>query len=179
MAAQQRPDPNIAPAHQPWLDENAASIVFDNEALQTRADELNASIADPPHIFVSSIGPIPQDRANIIVDWPVPEGPLLPEQHQWELSRAVDVSLVHIRHEAWRRLINRWSIPGILGGITLAAAGNRYLDNDVAYYGGIGVLAISMIALTVANTRDKPQPPDEAPERPALRLEERSGPAPG
>ncbi len=179
MAAQQGPDPNLAPGHQSWLDENAASIVFDNAALQERAGELSASIADPPHIFVSSIGPIPHGKANIIVDWPVPNGPLLPEQHQWELSRAVDVSLIHIRHEAQRRLINRWSILGILGGITLVAAGERYLDNDAAYYGGIGVLAISIIALAIANTRDKPQPPDEAPERPALRLEERSDPAPG
>lgn len=164
---------NIAPGHQEWLDENGASMILDSEALQARAAELRVAIARDPHMFVSSIGPIPQDKSHIIVDWPVPNGPLLHDKHQRELSGALDVSLLTIRQEAQRRVGNRWAIPGFFGGIAAAAVAERVLENDAVYYGGIGVLALSMITIVFVNNRDKPKPPEDAPERPALRLEER------
>lgn len=170
--------PAYAPGHQTWLDENNASMILDREALRARASALGASIIDDPHLYVSSIGPLPQDKSNIIVDWPVPNGPLLHDRHQQELSGALDVSLLTIRQGAQRRVANRWAIPGFFGGIAAAAVAERVLENDAVYYGGIGVLALSMVTLVFANNRDKPKPPEDAPERPALRLEEGRGPGP-
>jgi hypothetical protein len=145
----------------------------DNEALHALADELGTKIDERPRMYLSSMGPMPQDGSNIIVDWPAPSEALELPGHQLQLTRAVGSALLQIRNEARRRAANFWSILTFCGSAVVAAVGEYVMDNDLLRIGGGAAMITAGIALAAVNTPGETQTPQVREDIVPIRIEQR------
>lgn len=163
---------SLSEPHEQWLANNDAQIRPDNDTLHSWADALGAPLHPEADIHVSPWISPHHDKALLNVTWQVTEAPLRLPDHQTELTQAVGVSLLTLKHEVQRRLVNVRGGIAFLTGTLAVGVGDVLMHNDALRYGGGAVALASIVTIAAVNTRNTPKPGDVAlPPQPPLVIE--------